>query len=82
MDRLQQISTVASGVVQAAETTRTAKVDELDDTSGHQHDVVSLQVTMNHPVQMKVGHPFQNLMCVQGQDTLWQRTKPEDSKWC
>lgn len=64
MDRFEQISAVASRVVQAAETACTAKVYELDDASGHQHDVVSLQVTMNHPVEVKVGHPFQDLMAV------------------
>lgn len=33
---------MAGGVVQAAETARAAKVYELDDASGHQHDVVAL----------------------------------------
>lgn len=64
MYRLEQISTVACSVVQAAETACTAKVYELDDTGGYQHDVVSLQVTMNHPVQVKVGHSLQDLMGV------------------
>lgn len=64
MDRLENISAVASSVVKAAETACTAKVYELDDTCGHQHDVVSLQVTMNHSVQVKVGHPLQDLMGV------------------
>lgn len=76
MDRLEQIAAVAGSVVQAAETARTAKVYELDDASGHQHDVVSLQVPMNHSVQVKEGHPFQDLMGVKSQDTLWQRAKP------
>lgn len=77
MDRLEQICTVASSVI---ETACTAKVNELDDASGHKHDIVSLQITMNHHVQVKVGHPFQNLVCVQSQDSLWQRTKPEASE--
>lgn len=64
MDRFEQISTVARCVVQTAEPTGAAKVDELDDTGGHQHDVVSFQVTMNHPVQVQEGHPFQDLMGV------------------
>lgn len=79
MDRLQQVSTVASSVVQAAETSCTPEVYELDDTSGHQHDIVPLQVTMNHSVQVKIGHPFHDLTCVQSQDSLWQRTKPENN---
>lgn len=64
MYRLEQITAVACSVVQAAEAACTAEVYELDDTSGHQHDVVSLQVTMNHPVQVKVGHSLQDLMGV------------------
>lgn len=58
VDRLEQISAAASTDVQAAETTGTAKVYELDDASGHQHDIVSFQVAMDHPVQVKVGHPL------------------------
>lgn len=65
MDRLEQVSAAACRVGQATETSCTSKVYELDDASGHQHDVISFQVTMNHPVQMKVGHPFQDLMGVQ-----------------
>lgn len=64
MDRLEQISTVAGRVVETAETARAAKVYELDYASGHQHHIVSLQITMNHPVQVKVGHPFQDLVRV------------------
>lgn len=79
MDRLEQVSTAASGVVQAAEASCAPKIYELDDTSGHQHDVISLQVTMNHSVQVQIGHPFHDLECVQSQDTLWQRTKPKNS---
>lgn len=65
MDRLKKVSTVACSMVQAAETTCAAKVYELDDAGGHQHDVISLQVSMNHPVQVKIGHSFQDLMGVQ-----------------
>lgn len=32
---------------------------------------------MNHLVQVKVGHSFQNLVGVQSQDALWQGTKPK-----
>lgn len=64
MNRLEQISTVASSVVDTAEAACAAKVYKLDDASGHQHDIVSLQITMNHPVQVKVGHPFQDLVGV------------------
>lgn len=77
MHRLQQVAALACSVVRAAEAACTAKVYELDDTGGHQHDVVPLQVTVNHPVQVKVGHPFQDLMSVQSQNTLRQRTKSE-----
>lgn len=80
MDGLEQISTVACSVGQATETSSAAKVYELDDASGHQHDIISFQVTVNHPVQVKVGHPFQDLMGVQSQHSLWQRTKPEGTK--
>jgi len=67
VDGLEQIAAAAAaagGVVQEAEAASTAKVYELDDASGHQHDVVPLQVSVNHPVQVKVGHPLQDLMGV------------------
>lgn len=35
---------------------------------------------MDHLVQVKVGHPAQNLVSVQSQDALWERTKPEARK--
>ncbi len=78
MNGFEQISTAACSVVEAAETTCATEVYQLNDASGHQHDIVSLQVTMNYPAQVKVGHPLQNLMGVKSQDTLRQRTKPED----
>lgn len=31
---------------------------------------------MDHLVQVKVGHPGQNLVSVESQDPLWERTKP------
>lgn len=81
MDRLQQVSTVASGEVQAREATGTAKVYELDDPGGHQHHIVALQVTMDHPVHVEEGHALQDLVGVKGQDALWQRAEPEGPQW-
>lgn len=80
VDRPQQVCTVAGVVAEAAEAACAAKVYQLDDSRGHQHDVVPLQVAVNHPVQVKVGDSFQNLLCVQNQDTLWQGTKPKFSR--
>lgn len=79
VDRLQQVCAVAGLVAEAAEATRAPKVDQLDDSRGHQHDVVPLQVAVNHPVQVKVGDSFQYLLCVQNQDAFWQGTKPTSS---
>lgn len=70
MDRFDQVPTLAAGVVEAAEAPGTAKVYELDDAGGHEHDVVPLQVPVNHPLQVEVGHTLQDLMAVQRQDTL------------
>lgn len=70
MDRLDQVAAVAAGVVEAAEAPGTAEVYELDDTGGHEHDVVPLQVTVDHSVQVEVGHALQDLMAVQRQDAL------------
>lgn len=80
MDRLEQVSTVAGSVVEEAEAPCTAKIYELDNAGGHQHDIVSFQVPVDHPVQVQVGHPFQDLMGVQGQDTLRERAKSEGGK--
>lgn len=77
MDRLQQVCTVAGVVAEAAEAARAAEVYQFDDSRGHQHDVVPLQVTVNHLVQVKVGDSFQNLLGVESQDALWQGTKPK-----
>lgn len=81
MDRLEQVCAVAGVVAEAAEAAGAAEVYQLDDARGHQHDVVPLQVAVNHPVQVKVGDSFQNLLCVQSQDALWQGTKPAFSGW-
>lgn len=64
MDRLHQIYAVARS--EAAEAACAAKVYQLDDAGWHQHDIVSLQVAMNYPVQVKEGHPFQDLLGVEG----------------
>lgn len=80
MDRLEKVPAVARRVVQTAETPSAAKVYQLDDTSGHQHYIVSLQVTMNDPFLMEIGHACQDLMGVQSQDSLRQGTKPEGSE--
>ena len=81
MDRLEEIAAVAGGVVdRAAEAAGAAKVDELDDAGGHQHDVVALQVPVDHPVQVQVGHALQDLAGVKGQDALRQRTESEEQK--
>lgn len=79
MDRLQQVRAVAGGVADAAEAARAAEVNQLDDSRGHQHDVVPLQVSVNHPVQVKVGDSFHDLLRVQCQDALWQGSKPKFS---
>lgn len=71
MDRLDHISTATGRVIGTAETASAAKVYKFDDPSWHQHDVVSLQVTMDHLVSVKIGHPGQNLVSVQSQDSLW-----------
>lgn len=79
VDRLQQVC-AAAAVAQAAEAASAAEVDQLDDSCGHQHDVVPLQVAVNHPAQVEVGHSLHNLLGVQSQDALWQRTEPKLSR--
>lgn len=80
VDRPQEVHAVAGRVAEATEAARAAEVDQLDDSRGHQHDVVPLQVAVNHPVQVKVGHSFQNLLGVQSQDPLRQGPKPTFNK--
>lgn len=65
VDRLDQVPTLAAGVVEVAEARGTAEVYELDDAGGHEHDVVPLQVAVDHPVLVEVGHTLQDLMAVQ-----------------
>ena len=70
MDRLDQVSAVAAGGVEAAEAPGAAEVYELDHAGGHEHDVVPLQVAVDHAVQVEVGHALQDLMAVERQDVL------------
>lgn len=77
VDRLQQVRAVAAVVAEAA---RAAEVYQLDDSRGHQHDVVPLQVAVDHPVQVKVGDSLQDLLRVESQDALWQGTEPKFSR--
>lgn len=81
MDRLQQVCAAATAAAaDAAEAASAAEVDQLDDPCGHQHDVVPLQVAVNHLAQVEVGHALHDLLGVQSQDALWQRTKPTLSR--
>ena len=70
MDGLDQVGAVAAAGVEAAEAPGAAEVYELDHTGGHEHDVVALQVAVDHAVQVEVGHALQDLMAVERQDVL------------
>lgn len=62
-------------VSEATQTAGAAEVYQLDYSRRHQHHVVPLQVPVNDPVEVQVGHPLQDLTGVQGQDTLRKGAK-------
>ena len=60
----------------------TPKVDQLDYTLLCDHDVGSLDVTMNDPVVVQIVDTLYNLSCVMTYGTLIQRPKPdEEQEW-
>ena len=54
----------------------TAKIDELDDAFGCEHDIGTFDVAMDDAVVVKVVQTSGNLPSVVGNGTLIQRAKP------
>lgn len=65
MCRLQKTAMTTS-LVKTAEPAGTAKVNELNHTSGHEHNVVPLQVSVDDSVAVQVGDPLQDLLSIDG----------------